>query len=138
MDEASRPLAAHGWARTPAVALRLTADRVRYRRRRWAARLLTAAVVVHQTVLVVQVVARATDPAPDVRATAAWGLYLLGVSSLLAGPLLWWAWRRVAEVRPVVLPLDVSAAAAVGVPELESEPGPHLGLSGVVEPPRRW
>ena len=92
----------------------------------------------HQTVLVVETAVRAADPAPDVRATAAWGLYLHGVSSLLAGLLLWWAWRRVAEVRPVVLPLDVSVADAVGIPELESEPRPHLGLSGRVDAPRRW
>lgn len=138
MDDASKPLAAHHWARTPAVAVRLTADREEHRKRRRTARLLTVAVCGHQTLLVADMVARATSDSDDLRRSAAFVFFLLGVTSILLGMLLWWAWRRVADVRPVVLHLDATVAEAVGIPELESQPRPHLGLSGQVEPPRRW
>lgn len=138
MDNASKPLAAHRWVRTPAIAVRLTADRLEHRRRRRTALLLTAAVCGHQALLVADMMARVTSDSDDLRKSAAWLFFLLGVTSILAGMLLWWAWRRVVEVRPVVLPIDATVAEAVGVSELESAPRPHLGLSGQVELPRRW
>ncbi|GCD21898.1 hypothetical protein ACFO3K_02130 [Cellulomonas algicola] len=138
MDEASKPLAAHHWVRTPAIAARLTADREEHRKRRRTAWLVTVAVCGHQALLVGDMVVRATSDSEELRKSAAFVFFLLGVTSILFGLLVWWAWRRVVEVRPVVLPLDATVAEAVGIPELESTPRPHLSLTGQVELPRRW
>ena len=138
MDDASRPLAAHLWDHTPAVALSLVADRLAYRRKRWTARLVTAAVLAHQGALVVDVVHRALSDDPRTRASAAFGLFLLGVTSIGLGLLVVSLWRRSAAARPVVVPIDASIAEAVRIPELDAAPRDHLGLHGHVEPPQRW
>lgn len=138
MDDASRPLAVHGWDRVPAVATALTADRRRYLARRRVARVLTLAVVVHQGVLLADVVARGGAAEPTRHASAALGLVVLVVTSVALAALLWWAWQRVAAVRPVVLPLDATVGEAVGIPELDPSARAHLSLTGQVDVPRRW
>ncbi|KQR16213.1 hypothetical protein ASF78_01990 [Cellulomonas sp. Leaf334] len=47
-------------------------------------------------------------------------------------------WRRVGDLRPVVLPVDAGAGALQGAPERDAADGHHRSLSGELEPPTRW
>jgi hypothetical protein len=62
----------------------------------------------------------------------------LCVVILLAWFVLGRLWRRVGDLRPVILPVEAGAGALRGAPEQDAAEGRHLSLSGDVEPPTRW
>jgi hypothetical protein len=47
-------------------------------------------------------------------------------------------WRRIADLRPLTLPVDAGLGALRGAPEDDPAPGRHLTLGGEIEGPTRW
>jgi len=117
----------------------LPVDRVEYHRRRWIARGVTSVALVLTGLRVRRLwLSFVTDDA-NVRLVGGWLFFLAGLEVIALGMVTVWAWRRSYAARAVVLPVDASAAVAAGVPELDGMPEVrHVGLSGTVEPPRRW
>lgn len=122
----------------------LPVDRVAYLRLRWRARVVTlVAAAPVGLVLVPAVVAAVRADDPQVNASAAWWFFQLGLYLVVASWAVGRAWRRSFAARPYTQTLDDLGAArptpaAQGVPTLDDAAGRHLGLSGRLEPPRRW
>lgn len=116
----------------------LPVDRVVARRRLITAWVVTLVVAVELAgrVAFLRPYARSDDS--YTHATAAWIFFWLGLETIVLVTVVVWQWRRWLAVRPVVLPVNASRAVAAGVPELDEPSGPHLGLSGQVDPPTRW
>ena len=62
----------------------------------------------------------------------------LAVLAAIAWPVLGRLWRRSAAHRPVTLSINPGPGELRGVPELDEPSGPHISLSGRVDPPTRW
>lgn len=116
----------------------LPVDRAAARRRLVTAWVVTflAAVELAGRVAFLRPYARSDDS--STHATAAWIFFWLALETILLVTVAVWQWRRWLAVRPAVLPVNATRAAAAGVPQLDEPSGPHVGLSGRVDPPRRW
>jgi len=113
-------------------------DRDLYHRLRWQARCITVVAAIPFALMLSTLVTLAGAEDPQLHAAAGLIFFMLGLYTIGAAAALWWAWRRSYRTRPVVLPLDAGPGAAMGVPELDAPPRPHLGLNGEVPPPQRW
>jgi hypothetical protein len=114
-------------------------DRGAYLRARWAARTATAVLVAVAAAGVLELVVRARAESEQVRASGAWAFFQLSLGLVVLGWVTVRLWQRSAAARPLRLHVDDGPGARFGVPELD-EPvsAPHVGLHGLVEPPRRW
>lgn len=111
-------------------------DRVPYVRARWVARVATVAFAVVAVILgrAVAVLVGTGGMSP----IAVLPFLMLCVVGVLAWVVLGRLWRRVGDLRPVVLPVDAGAGALQGAPERDAADGHHQSLSGEVAPPTRW
>jgi hypothetical protein len=114
-------------------------DRGAYLRARWRARAATTVwgcVAAYGTAAIV--VATRSDSERE-RATAGWVFFQLGLALIVLGWVAVRAWQQSAALRPLRLHSDDGSGAWAGVPELdEPATAPHVGLTALVEPPRRW
>lgn len=121
----------------------LPVDRLAHRRLRRRARLLTALAPFPAAWFALQVYGAARSDEPDVHARGAWWFVHLGLYLVVAAWVVARAWRRSRAARPYTQRIEDLGAArpsgeARGVPELDAASGRHRGLTGQVEPPRRW
>lgn len=112
-------------------------DRDAYRRLRWQARWLTTAAAIPFVLMLVNLVGFARMSG-DAHKVAAWWFFQLGLYTIVATMVVWWAWRRSWNARPVVLKHDAGPGTTIGVPELDAPPRDHLSIRGDQPPPRRW
>lgn len=125
------------------VPVPLPVDRLAHLRLRRRARLTTALAPVPAVWFALQVYGAARSDEPEVHARGAWWFVHLALYLLVAVWVVARAWRRSHGARPHTQRLEDLGAArpsgrARGVPELDAASGPHRGLSGEVQPPRRW
>lgn len=111
-------------------------DRVPYLRARWIARAATLgfAVAAGIQARLIAILASAGAASP----IALLPFLGLCVVCVLAWFVLGRLWRRVGDLRPVVLPVGAGTGALQGSPERDAGEGHHRSLSGEVEPPTRW
>lgn len=118
------------------MSLATAVDRVPYLRARRIARAATAAFAVLAAVLARAVLVLAD--AGGISPVAVLPFLALCVVCIAAWFVLGRLWRRVGDLRPVVLPVDAGSGALQGSPERDAADGHHRSLSGEVEPPTRW
>lgn len=111
-------------------------DRVPFVHARRRAGAASFAVVVLAALLVRKTVLLAAQD--GARPFAAIPFLALGVLCVLGWLVLGRLWRRVADLRPLTLPVDAGLGALRGAPQDDPAPGRHLTLGGEIEGPTRW
>jgi len=109
-----------------------------YHRLRWRARAWTAGFGTVVVLMVADVAQRAGSGDEQVRRSAAWIAFQLGLVLVPAACVLWFQWRRSYRARPHRLHTDQSDWAWRGVPEMDAPPREHLTLHGDGVLPPRW
>lgn len=116
----------------------LPTDQVEYRRRRRRAWVWTVAGGLVLSNFALSVLHYALSDAPQEQVTGAYAFFLGALVLIVVGAGLTAVWRHAWRARPHQVPEGAAPGMAAGVFELDLPPEDHIGLSGQVDPPRRW
>ncbi|GAA3821437.1 hypothetical protein [Cellulomonas soli] len=116
----------------------LPTDRGEYRRRRRHAWVWTVAGILVLSDFAVTLLHYALADDPQERVTGAFAFFLCALVLIVVGTGLAAVWRHTWRARPHQVPEGAAPGMAAGVFELDLPPEDHIGLSGQVDPPRRW
>ncbi|WP_449385174.1 hypothetical protein [Cellulomonas soli] len=116
----------------------LPTDPVEYQRRRRRAWVWTVLGTLVLSNFAVSLLHYALSDDPQERLAGAFAFFLCALVLIVVAAGLTVVWRHAWRARPHRLPEGAAPGMAAGVFELDLPPEDHIGLSGEVEPPRRW